>query len=146
MVYNLDRSAFAAGGIGVGTGGLQLIVTRVLDIKGSLGANLVAHITNGQLLNVGSGIVMTLLGLIGCFGKTRLLGGHPGFSAWLLGHGMTTLVAGGIAPLVAGAITGTNSYAASIGSYPPPQRSNPLSAGAPLATQRNAQLIRALRG
>jgi len=145
MVFNLDRSAFAAGVVGVGTGGLQLIVTRVLDIKGSLGASWVGGVTNGQVINIGSGILLTILGLIGCAGKTAL-GRHPGFSAWLLGHGFTALVAGGLVPAIAGAVTGTNSYAATIGGYPPPQRSNPASAGAPVATQRNAALIRALRG
>jgi hypothetical protein len=145
-MFTLDRTAFASGVVGVGTGGLQLIVTRALDIKGSLGAPVIGGVTNGQLINLVGGGLAFILGLIGCAGKTAL-GRHQSFSAWLLGHGFTAIIGGAVVPLVTSAVTGTpNSYAAAIGAYPPPQASNPISRTAPMATQRNAQLIRALRG
>lgn len=149
MVFNLTsegRGAFAAGVAGVGTGGLQLIVTRAGDQKAWFGKAVSTAITNGQLINLGVGVVATTLGFIGIMGRGGALGRHGGFSAWLLGHGFTALIGGVAVPVITSAITNIpNSYAATMGPYPPPQRTNPLSAGAPMATQRNISLIRALR-
>jgi hypothetical protein len=149
MGFNLTTEGRAAvsGLVGIGTGGLQLIVTRAIDVKSALGANAISGITNGQVVNLGTGLLFTILGFIGVLGKGGALGRHPSFSGWLLAHGFTCLIGGVAVPLIAAAATGTsNSFAATVGAYPPPQRSNPISGNSPLATRRNADLVRALRG
>jgi hypothetical protein len=142
------RVALVTGVVGVGAGGLQVAATTAWDNAGS-GAAIVPQIgTNGQLVNFGTGLVGTAIGLIGSFGKTRILGNHRGFSGALLGYGLSTLLFGWLVPKLVAMIGGTAARARAAfrqgynqgGTTP----SGIPTSHAPAATQRNLAVLGAL--
>ena len=142
------RAVLATSVIGAGAGGLQVAATTAWDNSGSGPAWVPQLGTNGETVNFATGIVGTTLGLIGTFGKTRILGGHRALSGALLGWGLTTFLFGWIVPKVVAMIGGTASRARAAyrGAYTNTTvtpRGIPASA-APAATLRNIDVLGAL--
>lgn len=142
------RTVLATGVVGAGIGGLQVAATMAWDNAGS-GAAVVPQIgTNGQLANFATGIAGTALGLIGTFGKTRILGNHRGLSGALLGWGVSTFLFGWLVPKIVSMVGGdaARARAAYRGGYSN-QGTTPSgipSSHAPPATQRNIAVLGAL--
>lgn len=136
-----------ASGVGVVGGGLQVGLTMAGDSFGTFGASWAPSVgTNGQIINLGTGLVATTFGILGVAGKT-FMGRHEDFSSFLLGYGLTTVIGGWLVPyavkqLVGGA--GRAGAAYGPGFPPPPTPSGIPYNTAPQATQSNIGITSSL--
>jgi hypothetical protein len=134
-------------GFGVVAGGVQAGITMVLDTTTSLGPSWAPQIgTNGQIINLGTGLVATALGVTGLMGKW-VMGRHKGFSSFLFGYGLTAVIGGWLVPLVVNAALKASGRAgAAFGpGYPPPPTPQGIPFNtAPQATRANIGLVSAL--
>lgn len=143
-----SKTALVGGVVGIGIGAAQIIAMSSADAAGMMGAPVVPQIgTNGQVINFASGLVGMGLGLIGSFGKTRFLGGHPKLSASLLIYGLTAFVGGWLVPRIVVFFAGRANragaaYGTGYGSGATP--SGVPFDSAPKATKRNISLVSAL--
>ncbi len=136
-----------ATGVGVVGGGLQIGITMAADSMGSFGAPWASSVgTNGQIINLGTGLLATTLGVIGVAGKT-FMGRHEDASAFLLGYGLTAVVGGWLVPFaVKQFVGGARRAGAAYGpGYPPPPTPSGIPYNqAPEATQANIGIVSAL--
>ncbi|MGI0066835.1 MAG: hypothetical protein ACREB9_00185 [Thermoplasmata archaeon] len=89
-----ENSVYAATSavIGGAAGAAQVIGLTALDAQGMLGTPVLKDVlTNGQLIDVITGIAGLGLGIVGAFGKGPLKG-HPAVSTALAAYGGTCLV------------------------------------------------------
>ncbi len=134
-------------GIGVVGGGLQVGLTMAADSYGSLGTAWAPQIgTNGQILNLGTGLVATTFGVLGLAGKT-FMARHENASSFALGYGLTTVIGGWLVPFaVKQMVGGAGRAGAAYGpGYPPPPTPSGIPFNtAPQATQSNIGITSAL--
>jgi hypothetical protein len=134
-------------GLGVVAGGVQAGVTMAIDATAALGTSWAPQIgTNGQIINLGTGLVATALGVTGLAGKW-VMGRHAGFSSFLFGYGLTAVLGGWLIPfLVKGALkaSGKAGAAFGVGYPPPPTPSGVPYNSAPQATRDNLGIVSAL--
>lgn len=134
-------------GVGVVGGGLQVGITMAADSMGTFGPAWAPQVgTNGQIINLGTGLVATTLGFLGVAGKT-FMGRHEDASSFLLGYGLTTVIGGWLVPMaVKTFVGGARRAGAAFGpGYPtPPTPSGIPYNQAPLATQDNIGITSAL--
>ena len=145
-----NKVALATGFLGAGLGGLQVAATRAWDNSGS-GAPWVSQLSpnNGEVLNFGTGLFGTILGVIGLFSSRgrgfKALGSHPSITGAIFGYGISTLLFGWLVPMIVRQVSGARARAAYRGQYPPPPTPSGIPSGtSPPATQRNIAVLGAL--
>ncbi|MGI0067039.1 MAG: hypothetical protein ACREB9_01225 [Thermoplasmata archaeon] len=147
LTMHKDVLAVGAGVVG---GGLQVAITMSGDSLGTFGAQWVPALgTNGQIINLGTGLVSTALGVLGVAGKT-FMGRHEEASSFLLGYGLTALIGGWLVPVVVSQLVGGARRARRAGAafgpgYPPPPTPSGIPYNqAPQSTQDNIGIVSAL--